>query len=516
MPFLLRAWLRLSIRGVASEAMRTVELASLPAAILREIFAHGVIYGMTVDDKEDRVKLRATLSAVCRQWRDIVTNTSLLWSLVYINLDHLPSRSAWELHMTRSGTQGLDITVRAEGVDFAKEKSRALGAIALLTPHIKRWKLIHVCLQDIVVVRDAVAQWKGSADVLDEIFLSSEPDCESDLAEVALDPAFVAPRCRVFALYDIPVVRGGKDLHRHFPALDELSLVSSTFEEAPGCNWAKLMPLLTNLKHLRLLNLRPEAEGDDDDDDDDDGDEDSGDEDDGPKPDPDLRSLPSLPALEELVLHSTSLPSLNKLLSAFTAPTLSKLELVAYESADDEEERLPRTKALLRRFPALRTLRLTHAAGALGLANVRFLAEDVPRLEVEKADVRAVLGMVTKRVVKSRWPIPRLRLLEVWTGEAPGFHDEGENEDEDEDDTAEGEKEKDEKKKIVDAIRKLAEACAAAQHPLESIAVHTKEGCPEEDRTWFEKNVPKFSWAPASDSSAPYWGSVTLEYGPKA
>lgn len=464
----------------------TVKLAHLPLAILREIFAHAVIYGMTVDDKEERVQLRATTSAVCRQWRDIVTSTSLLWSLVYINLNHPPSREAWELHMTRSGVQGLDITVRAEGVDYSKEKSRALYAMSLLTPHIKRWKLIHVALQDIVIVKDVVAQWKGSADVLDEIFLSSEPDCEGDLAEIVLDPKFVAPKLRVFVLYDIPVMKGGKNLHKHFPVLDELSLMSSSFEEALGCNWAKLMPLLTSLKHLRHLNIRPENEGDDDDGDDDKDDDGDDEENDAPKGEPDLSSLPSLPSLEELVVHSMGLASINKLLSAFTAPKLSKLEIVAYESADDEEERLPKTKALLRRFPALHTLRLTQSARGLELENVRFLAEDVARLQAVQVDAAALLQMVTKRAAKSKWPIPRLKLLEVHAEKVP-----------------------------VAAIRKLAEACTNAQHPLDSIVVRTKTQCPGKDRVWFESNVPKFSWAPVSDADAT-WDSVTLEYGPKA
>ena len=517
--------------------MGTTKVANLPPNVLREIFARGAIYGMTVDDKAERVQLRATLSAVCRQWRDVVTNASLLWSLVYISLGRLPSREAWDLHTTRSGTQGLDITVRAGSVALEQEKSQALRAMALLLPHIKRWKLIHVSLQDIVVVRDAVAQWKGAADVLDEIFLSSEPDCESDSAAVTLDPGFVAPQLRVFALYDIPVVRGGKDLHLRFPALHELSLVRSTFEEAPGvANWARLMPLLVKLKHLRLLNLCPEDEDEDDEDEDEDEAEaDSDEEDESPAPSPSsVPYLPYLPTLSKLVLHNTPLPALNKLLRAFTAPALSTLELVSCDPADGAARQLRSTRALLRRgFPALHTLRFENAPRALTLAAMRLMADGVPpRLELEEADVDKVLAFVTKRAVQGGRPRPRLRSLEVRVGEAARFgrkdedeedEDEDDDEEDDEDEDADEEAEekekengKEEKNTLAPAIRKLAEACTAAHHPLESIIAHTKAECPEGDRTWFEKNVPKFSWAPPTDSRAAYLNSVTLEYGPKA
>ena len=102
-------------------------------------------------------------------------------------------------------------------------------------------------------------------------------------------------------------------------------------------------------------------------------------------------------------------------------------------------------------------------------------------------------------------------------GQEAAFDDEEESGDESADDDAD-EAEKAITKVPVVEIRRLAEACADAQHPLESIVVHTKAECPAADRFWFEKNVPKFSWAPVSesDSRTAYWSSVTLEYGPKA
>lgn len=64
-------------------------------------------------------------------------------------------------------------------------------------------------------------------------FWTSEPNCESEPTEFKLGPAFVAPKLRVFVLYDITVLESGQNLHRRFPLLDELSLVSSMFKEAP-------------------------------------------------------------------------------------------------------------------------------------------------------------------------------------------------------------------------------------------------------------------------------------------
>ncbi|KZT67758.1 hypothetical protein DAEQUDRAFT_757993 [Daedalea quercina L-15889] len=438
---------------------------------------------MTVHDKDDRVKDRTSISTVCRQWKNIVDNTPLLWSLVYIELTNPPSRASWELAMEHSGTQSLDITVRADGVYFESEASVATEVMELLIPHMRRWKLIHVSLQDLVVVKTVVSQWKDTADVLEEIFLSSEPECESDaFAVIALNPKFVAPKLRVFVLVDIPLLAGGEKLHKHFPILDELSLVRSTFQQAPGCNWPKCMPLLKDLKHLRLLNLAPETEGDDDDDDDGD------DEDEGGESAPDDGSLPMLPSLEELAVHDMSLLGINKLLGAFTAPRLAKIEIATYESADDEEERLPKMKALLRRFPSLRTLRLDHSADTLEIENIRFLGENFERLEIVEVDVERLIQTVTKRAAKSKWPIPRLKLLEV------------------------------EKKKDVSVatLRKLVEVCNASEHPITSLVVRTADKCPQKDRAWFEGKLQKFDWISVGDSYATASGSVTLVYGPKA
>jgi len=462
-------------------------LANVPLDILREVFTHGVIYGMTVDDKEERVELRATLSAVCRQWKTIVEATPLLWSLVYITLVRPPSRELWELAMARSGTQTLDITVRSEGCPFEKELSRVTDVMQLLTPHIRRWKLIHLSLDDMVNVKAAVALWKGKADALDEIFLHSEPESESDLVELALHPTFIAPKLRVFVLYDIPLMKGGGRLPKHFPVLDELSLVRSSFTEAPGSNWPKLAQVLKNLRHLRSVNLVPDSGGDDDDDDEDEDEEDE-DEDEDDENVPDVSTLPSLPALEELVVQNMELVAINKLLGTFTAPRLSKLEIAMYESGDDEEDRLPKTKTLLKRFPSLRTLRLDHSADAMELENVKYLAEDFERLEIARVDLESVFQMLTKRTARSKWPIPRLRSMEVHSEtEVP-----------------------------VAALRALVEACATAGHAIESVAVHTALQCPQKDNSWFGRNVRKFSWTSVSDTYAATWGSVTLVYGPRA
>ncbi|KAH9926178.1 uncharacterized protein B0H18DRAFT_352751 [Fomitopsis serialis] len=459
-------------------------LANAPRDILREVFTHGVIYGMTVNNKGERVELRATLSAVCHQWKTIVDATPLLWSLVYITLGRPPSRESWDLAMARSGTQPLDITVRSGGCPFEKELSAVTHVMQLLTPHIRRWKLIHLSLDDMVNVKAAVSLWKGTADALEEIFLSSEPECDSDIeVELALDPTFTAPKLQVFALYDIPIMKGGGRLPKHFPVLDELSLVRSTFTETTGNSWPRLAQVLKNLKHLRSLNFVPEHGGDDDDDED----EDEEDEDEDDENVPDVSSLPSLPALEELIVMDMSLSAINKLLGTFTAPRLSKLEIASYESGDDEEERLPKTKKLLNRFPSLRTLRLCDSVDAMELENVKYLAEDFERLEITHVDLEPLFQMLTKRTTRSKWPIPRLRSMEMHFGE----------------------------KVPVAALRGLVEACATAGHAIESVAVHTASQCPQKDNSWFGRNVQKFSWTSVSDIHAGA-SSVTLVYGPRA
>lgn len=85
-----------------------------------------------------------------------------------------------------------------------------------------------------------------------------------------------------------------------------------------------------------------------------------------------------------------------KLLGTLTTPKLSKLELVSYEPADDEE-RLPKTKTFLHRFPALRTPRLTYSSQARAPENSLFFAEGDCRPEVEELDVAALLGVMMKR-----------------------------------------------------------------------------------------------------------------------
>ena len=101
-----------------------------------------------------------------------------------------------------------------------------------------------------------------------QIFWTSEPNCESEPTKVKLDPTFVAPKFCVFALYNIPVMQSDKNLHRRFPLLDDLSLISPvTLEEAPVCNWLHSITLHMGLKCLRLLTLRTCFEGDDEDED---------------------------------------------------------------------------------------------------------------------------------------------------------------------------------------------------------------------------------------------------------
>ncbi|TFY63753.1 hypothetical protein EVJ58_g3062 [Rhodofomes roseus] len=463
-------------------------LANIPLDVVREVFTHGIIYGMTVDDKEDRAELRTNISMVCRQWREIALTTPLLWSLVYISLARPPSHESLELALARSGTQNLDITIRSEGCDADEESGLATKAMKLLTPHIRRWKLIHITLDDLVNVKEVVSShFRGTADALDEIFLCSEPESTSDpYAEVVLHPTFVAPKLRVFVLYDIALMKGSARLPKHFPALDELSLVRSSFSEAPGANWPKLMGILKNLKNLRSFNYGLDSE-DADDDDDDDGDGDDED-DEGDDDNIDVSSLPSLPALEELIVHYMNLRGINKLLGAFTAPRLSKLEIASYQSADDEEERLPKTKALLGRFPSLGTLRFDDSAEAFDIENVQYLADGLERLEVANVDLEPLLQMFTKRVARSKRPIPRLKSLELHS----------------------------ETVVPVSALRKLVEACATAGHAVESAAVHTTAECPKDDLSWFEGNLQNFNWTSVFDTYAAVWGSVTLLYGPKA
>lgn len=307
----------------------------------------------------------------------------------------------------------------------------------------------------------ATKTWKGSADVLDEIFLGSSGEQldEADLVLFSLNPNFTAPKLRVYVLYDMYCTQDVNRLPQLFPALEELSMVRTAFHDVSTSG--QLMELLKPLRSLRSLNFCDPQSNEDDDVD--------GDEDEEGEATSAARAT-CLSPLTELELQEMTSGELNGFFKALSAPHLKTLSL---SKCDIDPDALPHLRRQLSRFPSLDTVRLY--MNNLKVAHISEFFSAFTHLHLILTPLDELFASLKVRP-RGEWSFPRLTSIELHT--TTGFPSHLLRE-------------------IVETRRTASGAGAESGSPLalESITVYSDASISEEDRSWFKDNLRAFVWS---------------------
>ncbi|THV08213.1 hypothetical protein K435DRAFT_832764 [Dendrothele bispora CBS 962.96] len=188
--------LQIVTRVVHEHELVSCATRSLPAEIILEIAFMTVDSGL-IDVLDSTSRGPWYMAQVCKRWRDILTNSTDLWSRIDVKLFRPPKlRNAVPLLMSyidRSGNQPLHIGFRSKRYS---DWTETLFGILIAQSH--RWKIIqiHKLFPQMI---NSLKRVKHKLNLLEELQLSS-----AESLPTGIDVFYDSPGLRRFSLDDFP------------------------------------------------------------------------------------------------------------------------------------------------------------------------------------------------------------------------------------------------------------------------------------------------------------------------
>ncbi|KAI0731906.1 hypothetical protein C8Q72DRAFT_181509 [Fomitopsis betulina] len=134
----------------------------LPDELLAAIFEIGVLDG----EEEDPITL-ASLTTVCRQWKDVAVDTPALWSRIRMGTRHSFEKARVKLERSKTVPLyiGLDFSPRVEYGSVSTET--LMLAMDLLRPAIWRWRTFHLTIPSRPQAHAALTRCRERAPLLE-------------------------------------------------------------------------------------------------------------------------------------------------------------------------------------------------------------------------------------------------------------------------------------------------------------------------------------------------------------
>ncbi|KAF5332018.1 hypothetical protein D9758_014593 [Tetrapyrgos nigripes] len=174
-------------------------LRHLPAEIILEIAFWTIDSESGLADVLDCTRGPWPMAQVCKRWREVLLDSSALWSNLSICYNYARPQCAVPLLMTyleRSKTHPLTIGYQAKGVD--PRLSATLLGVAVV--HSQRWKTLR--LQFSSYMLDALRRAKGRMETLEKLDIALAPKETSN--GLNLDIFSSAPRLRCLSVVNFP------------------------------------------------------------------------------------------------------------------------------------------------------------------------------------------------------------------------------------------------------------------------------------------------------------------------
>ncbi|OSX65833.1 hypothetical protein POSPLADRAFT_1131386 [Postia placenta MAD-698-R-SB12] len=423
---------------------------------------------------EERITSALILASVCRAWRAIAFDLSVLWSAVHIDLRRLHEEpdEHWKAILRRSRRHPLDVQIVGFYDEDKLELVRMRNAVLMLLPHLDRWRSMSIGVVTIESLTAILPLWVDEAPLLETLSFSNVAHTHRvsrSTSTLSFDPRFSAPRLSTLELLSTRLSHQHRIFCGRFPGIRKLtlecSLDSGTFLD--GRFLAQCLGPLKSLQRLELVasgyvefaQLLEDGY---------------------------THGLIELPMLKELALsYKLAEYTVQDILMCIKAPQLTTL-IITPAVALSWDDPLP--FMLKTRFPSLRTVQLgfdhnmydpfccTDFFQIFGsFEHLELLNLQLVRINQEPLEFVDVLSKCIENT--SCWNLPRLISVQV--------RDEGD---------------------VVAASRRLVEARLAAssgdgphseeKRPscLEKLSVESIEAISEEDRVWFESHLQFFEW----------------------
>ncbi|GBE85569.1 hypothetical protein SCP_0800860 [Sparassis crispa] len=192
------------------------------------------------------------IGSVCRQWRVIALNTSLLWTQLEIDFNGIISGCHLNNWLSRSRHRMLDLRCQSSSLDTLHGPLQTV--MHVLAPHIGRWRVMRFSLSGINEMWAALSGLPSQVPSLEVLGVGVSN--YSPLFEEAYNWNIRAPRLRRLVFYGIPCFPFGFSFHQHFPALTRVHLRGLTVCRLLGPGRHEplgVLKALATLHHLEYL-----------------------------------------------------------------------------------------------------------------------------------------------------------------------------------------------------------------------------------------------------------------------
>ncbi|GBE87475.1 predicted protein [Sparassis crispa] len=452
--------------------VREAPIYRLSEDVLQAIFKTGWSSGRSMGGSP---VFTLAVASVCRFWRGVAVDTSLLWTTIVVNTTSMRDPGFLHSFIARSGSRGLDIVLANHScvpIDHAYEVSMAMRHLKILLAYVKRWRTFSFSTASDSTLARIVSSLRGSADILEELQVTYSKGGHLILPQnTPFDVSFTAPKLRQLILENACCLSHYSG--QNFPVLERLMLDHSV--SPPGdYDEMYVAELLQPLRNLRYLNFEEDV---------------------GVQFDWEGMERVSLEPLEEIVFTRMRVCAISNLLSVLEAPRLTRISCCNLEDMGDlgEDEEFIAHHAV--HFPSLRTLSLIGCLqNAHDCVKISSLARDFEHLNISGLNICSINNVVDYAGTDSgpvAWPFTRLSSINIRSDAGVsirGLH------------------------KMVEA-RHEARAKEKPPAVIDELYVYTSQRISEEDRAWLEGMVRVFEWSPVDGKVAD--GSLSLSFVPK-